>query len=480
MIAAARTCRAPLVALRFTPNGQVHACGLNVAHELGHVGQMTLREIWDGEEVARLRQALSDADYSLGCEACGSGFAVGRRLETHASEYDRFTQPASLSPEWPQRLEFGLSNTCNLQCVHCNGELSSAIRAQREGRPPLEPSYGDSFFEQLAPFLAHLEVATFIGGEPFLSRECRRVWDLMIESGIAPEVHVTTNGTIWNDRVDHYLRSLEMSVSLSMDGVTATSMESVRVGSDLRQVVANRARFLAATRSYGGELTLNFSLLPNNWQEFGPFLVEADRLGVPVYLCRVIDPPEFSPYHLHPVELRRIVDGLNEQDRVMAGALGMNRPLWDATLADLSAHLTRVQVDTVAVTVRPRRRTRRPDPALRELSDAVGRWAGRPPLLLNVEQGRVNGTEQPGWSAFLEPSIWIGLDERRILTAIEQRLEVEFGPLTTDEWMGMQRHTCVFELNTRHIELRAIVVPCLEAEAGSHDLLLGLRGDLAA
>ena len=30
--------------------------------------------------------------------------------------------------EWPTMLELELSNLCNLECVMCNGELSSKIR----------------------------------------------------------------------------------------------------------------------------------------------------------------------------------------------------------------------------------------------------------------------------------------------------------------------------------------------------------------
>jgi radical SAM protein with 4Fe4S-binding SPASM domain len=182
------TCRAPHVALRFSPDGRVHACCVNSHYELGRIGERTITEIWNGPELAELRLALDDADFSLGCQDCAVLVSAGSRQQTHAEQFDRFPAPAPGAPGWPRRLEFALSNTCNLQCVQCNGELSSSIRTQRELRPPLPSPYGEAFFAELAAFLPHVEVAVFIGGEPFLSRECRTVWDLLIERDLRPEV----------------------------------------------------------------------------------------------------------------------------------------------------------------------------------------------------------------------------------------------------------------------------------------------------
>lgn len=56
-------------------------------------------------------------------------------------------------PDWPRQMEFSVSNTCNLQCVMCNGEWSSSIRSQREGLPPLPKVYDDAFFDGLRDFL---------------------------------------------------------------------------------------------------------------------------------------------------------------------------------------------------------------------------------------------------------------------------------------------------------------------------------------
>src|SRR5678816_2700847 len=99
------------------------------------------------------------------------------------------------------------SNTCNLACVMCTGEYSSVIRA-KEGLPPMPAVYDEQFFEDLAFYLPHVKELSFLGGEPFLQLECFRVWDMLIERELSPICHVTTNGSLYDARVERVLQNL--------------------------------------------------------------------------------------------------------------------------------------------------------------------------------------------------------------------------------------------------------------------------------
>jgi sulfatase maturation enzyme AslB (radical SAM superfamily) len=421
----AATCRAPFVSLRLEPTGVVQACCVNDAYPLGSITEASLAAIWRGEKADRLRQAMLDEDYSLGCQGCGDPIALGLRSQTLAVDYDHYPQPDDLG--WPRHLEFALSNTCNLQCVQCSGELSSSIRAQREHRPPLVSPYGDEFFTELLDFLPHLEAATFIGGEPFLMREARRVWDLLLAMDRPPEVWVTTNGTIWNDRVEHYLHGLRMGVSLSVDGVRPETIEAIRVGADGRELLTNRDRFLAATRSYGRELRLNYCVMPQNWSEYLPFLLEAEALGVPVYAAKVQRPPEHSLYHLPADELRRVLDGLGEQGEAHADELTRNRAVWEGTLADLRAHLATLDAAAESVVAIAARGSGEQDFDERFAALRQGFQAGhdQPPVHLEIRGGHVVEVDCPGWASFLGIRDWVGLAEGEMFAAVEQRLGIE-------------------------------------------------------
>ena len=140
-------------------------------------------------------------------------------------KYDEFPVPAT-GELWPANLEFNLANTCNLECLMCRGELSSAIRARRDRLPPLPRVYNDTFFADLRKYLQRARCLQFLGGEPFLIQEHFRVWEMLIEDGLKPEVQITTNGTQWNARVERV--SSPVAQRAAVGAVTAYDKASRR------------------------------------------------------------------------------------------------------------------------------------------------------------------------------------------------------------------------------------------------------------
>jgi len=168
------SCHAPHAALYFRPDGLIHACcvtSLAIGSSIGDQRQ-SLREIWDGAVLGAQRSALEAGDFSLGCQECEVVASAGGRQSALAHHFDRFADGTPHA--FPKMMDFALSSRCNLQCVMCNGSLSSAIRTQRDGPPPLPDAYDDRFFDELDEFLPHLERLQFKGGEPFLAPENRR------------------------------------------------------------------------------------------------------------------------------------------------------------------------------------------------------------------------------------------------------------------------------------------------------------------
>ncbi|MCU1368931.1 MAG: Molybdenum cofactor biosynthesis enzyme [Ilumatobacteraceae bacterium] len=296
-------CFAPHSALYFQPDGRVAACCTS-AFAAGHVTgpeRRTLQEIWDGAQLADQRAALERDDFDLGCQECAFNTTVGGRLTSLASHFDRFA--AGAPHAFPKLIDFALSNRCNLQCVMCNGGLSSSIRAKREQLPPLPSAYDDQFFDELSVFLPHAERLHFKGGEPFLARENRRIWDQLIDQGLHPEVKITTNGTIFNERVEHYLTELRVHPIISVDGTTPEVLESIRVGVESTRFWSNVDRIQAVSAAVATSVTLSFCLVQSNWREVLPFLREAERRGVWTSILFVNQPDEHDVLRLPHDEL---------------------------------------------------------------------------------------------------------------------------------------------------------------------------------
>lgn len=330
---AAPACFAPFASLYLDPAGRVTACCANTWHPLGDLRHDRLLDVWRGADARRLRERLAAGDLGLGCELCAAEVARGAGASAERRRFEPLAGADRTDGAWPRQLELALSNACNLQCVMCNGELSSAIRVHREGRPPLPVVYDDRFFAELDEFLPHLERLFLLGGEPFLGAEPLRVLDRLVERRLTPEVFVTTNGTQWSPRVERILSSLPIDVSVSVDGFRAETVEAIRVGVRHVDLVRNIDRYRTATRANGGGFSLTFCLQRGNWRELGEVLAWGDRLDALVGVSTLTNPPHLALSGLVTDELAEVARALHTEDRERRATLGRNRGAWDAALA---------------------------------------------------------------------------------------------------------------------------------------------------
>lgn len=330
-------CYAPFVSMYFDTLGFVRACCQNTRYTLGNVAQQRLDEIWNGSRAGALRRALMNNNLKLGCEFCDWQFAEGNHHSVFAWDFERFSAE-SPEPRWPKQIEFSLSNVCNLECIMCNGEWSSSIRARREKLPPLRKAYPDSFFDDLRKYLPRLENAKFLGGEPFLAPEPLRVCEMMIEDGLTIPCHFTTNGTQYNARVERILDSLPITLAVSMDGLTKETVESIRVNANHEDLMANFKRFHAYAKEKRTGIGLTYCLMRQNWREFGDFLLFADDWDCAVEVNTVRGPVHCSIYTLPDGEFSKIVSAMEKRDGELVARLNRNRGLWIETMDRLRNH----------------------------------------------------------------------------------------------------------------------------------------------
>ena len=419
--AAPVTCRGPAVSLHFSIAGTVHACCENGTYLLGDVRTDTIEEIWHGAARREMAAALAAGDYPLGCRLCEVEHALGNRASTPAPPFDGLAEG-----EWPSQLEFTLSNRCNLACVQCSGWNSSTIRKGREGLPPLPMPYGEAFFDQLGPFLDHVDKVTFLGGEPFLTPQAKRVWDMIRDRGLQPEVQVTTNATVWSDEVERYVHDLRMDFAISMDGATATTYEAIRVGARWDRFVTIRDRLVEATRSYGGRAQINWCLMPANVHEVGLLLLQADELDVVANVIPVHEPEAHSLFALGDDELAAIVERLEDEDRVLRPRLGRNLGVWD-DLRRMLGDQARRREDRVRREAAVRAAALVEEERLRSLEAAAAaeltRWAGgRGVITVTVVDGRIVDAVAPAWAGVLGVDRWVGAEPEALFDLVGEVL----------------------------------------------------------
>jgi MoaA/NifB/PqqE/SkfB family radical SAM enzyme len=360
-------CYAPFVSLYLDQFGDVLVCCQNRKHVVGNVTRQSLREIWRGSSIGLLRDSLRGNDLRRGCQFCESQFLLGNADGSFMRRFDDFSVQDS-QPAYPKLLEFSLSNTCNLECVMCNGDWSSLIRTRRERRSPLPKVFGDAFFEELREFLPHLEWAYFYGGEPFLASESYRIWEMMIDLELQTPCLVTTNGTQWNHKVERILERLPISLSVSIDGITRETFETIRKNARFDEVMANLDRFQNYANERGTTVSLSHCLVVPNCHEFGDYLLFADSRGIPVTVNLVYSPAEVSLFSLPAAELSRVVESMELRDEELRASLKLNRHVWIDEL-DRLRHLVRLMA--------PANDVHRSLPVIQGSVEALGKWAGR-------------------------------------------------------------------------------------------------------
>lgn len=283
-------CYAPSNSLFFARDGRVQACCYNRDFPLGRYPDQSVLEIWQGARRQTLEQQLVNHHFGPGCQQCQQALIQGNVDRIPARQYDHNAEKA---PVWPTRMDFELSNTCNLECVMCSGEFSSTIRRNREKRSELTSPFDEAFFDQIRAFLPHLKWANFLGGEPFLIPAYYRIWDDLAACNPAVQLRIQTNGSVWNTKVEQVLDRHRIHIAVSIDGFSTNVFESVRKGASRDRVMDHVRRFAAYCKGRGTFFTLSLSPIRASIAEVPELLDFAKELGALVQFNTV-----YQPLHL--------------------------------------------------------------------------------------------------------------------------------------------------------------------------------------
>jgi MoaA/NifB/PqqE/SkfB family radical SAM enzyme len=326
-------CHAPESSMYFGRDGSVSACCYSRNGALGRYPAQSIDDIWNGALAASMRAALRRNELPGGCELCADQLSAGNFTGLLARQFDE-QSPVNLisrvksllhvgvAPKrYPLRLEFELSNKCNLECAMCSGFFSSSIRANREQLPALPQSYDSKFVEQLLPYLPGLTHAKFLGGEPFLIDIYYEIWDRLIELNPHCKVSITTNGTVYTEKVKRVLERLNCEIIVSIDSVVKPTYESIRRNATMERTLANFEVFAEFNRRKSMVLTIAICPMVSNAAEL-PGLVEfASQRGARVYFNTVVFPASHSIKALPADRQREILGQIRNGRREPRGAL---------------------------------------------------------------------------------------------------------------------------------------------------------------
>lgn len=290
-------CTAPFTGLYFTPDGSVKpCCTLLNNFKFGTYPSDSIKEILKSENRKTLQKYIKKDSLEFGCQNCLKNIEIGNYKGSISSIYQKYKHG-----RYPKVIDFELSHFCNLDCEMCFLHTS----VQQESN-----IYNSVFLREIKPYLKKLESAKFYGGEPFLIKIYRDIWDIIIAENPKCNVHIQTNATIFDEYVKSLLHKADVFIGVSLDAMNPELYEEIRRGAKFENVKKNILSFNEIMKSQGKSLLISFCPMPKNWQELIPVVLFAESINAKVFFNTVNFPSTYNLNYLPSSELIKIKENI--------------------------------------------------------------------------------------------------------------------------------------------------------------------------
>lgn len=299
-------CNAPWNNMYVQISGNVSPCWKTLGWCDKWSKDRSLMDIWKGENFERYRESIKKNNAIYRCQECKSD--IENDVWPLAKAYENF--PIN---SMPSLMEIELSNQCNLECIMCNGLLSSGIRKNREKKPPLPQLFDETFNEQMREFIPHLTELRVNGGEPFAQKILLDLLDIVAEINPKLKVNIATNGTVYNKRVQGILDKCNIHLNISIDSLIPKRYEQIRINGKFDVLMSNFKIFKKYCHDNNRELSIMVNPMNNNWDEMIKFVRFTHMHNCNLWYNTILYPHHLTIRNLPAKEIKIIMDTLKNQ-----------------------------------------------------------------------------------------------------------------------------------------------------------------------
>jgi len=289
-------------------NGKMQVCCLNTKEIIGNITHNTIKEAWNGKTAELIRSSFKNNTFSDGCYDCKNQIENNEFYGVKSKLYDTLKPSVK---NYPVLMEFELKNTCNLKCIMCNDDLSSAHITKNPLKQYNNSNYNTDFVNQLTEFIPFLKYTSFIGGEPFLIDLYFEIWDLIFKINPKIRINISTNGTVLNSKIKTYLEKGLFDISVSIDSIKKETYEKIRVGANLENTIKNLEWF----KLYCNRKKTFFSVwicpMRINCYEIISIVQYFSELNIPIFFNTVWTPHTLSLWNWDVNNLYNLLQQLN-------------------------------------------------------------------------------------------------------------------------------------------------------------------------
>ena len=292
-------CALPFNHMNLHPNGNVSICcvskmdGPDSGFAKDEHGTMlnlkthTLDEIFNSHSVNKIRDDMLSHKYPAACEGC-------YKIEQYGGKSRRFNENNRWENHETPKLEFldvRLSNLCNLKCLMCYPDSSSALvtdynqwanelpfMSKNDSAHELFQWFDEGIIDQLYEHKDTLKYLYINGGEPFIMPMQWKLLEKLIEWDVAKNIHISynTNCTTYDESFSDYWKHFKVvTLGCSMDAV-GDKNKFIRYPNDWERANENIRKLLE--NPYIDSMNITCSI---QWLN-SPFLPEFYEWAVPL------------------------------------------------------------------------------------------------------------------------------------------------------------------------------------------------------
>jgi radical SAM protein with 4Fe4S-binding SPASM domain len=235
-------CSAPWTSLNIDQTGRVFPC-MHSGYELGNIKQTPIQQVLLDDNIKNLKQTIARGEWHEACAWCKrleDTTGTSGRTVRHASQETLTAIDRDLDFFKLEHLVVNWSNLCNLACVYCNNETSTAW--QGINKIPINHVKNEhQDLVELAKTQGHnIQGLSLGGGEPLLQKGLVEFLDYL--DPLKVRVMVTTNLSmdITTNPVYQKLKDWpQVDWMISFDNANKDKFEYVRHNARWEQFVKN-------------------------------------------------------------------------------------------------------------------------------------------------------------------------------------------------------------------------------------------------
>lgn len=235
-------CPAPWTTLNIDQAGRVTPC-FHCVEVMGNVKINTVQEVITGPKFTKMKQAMAQGEWFSGCSWCQrleqttgvSGRTTKRVSQETVAEIDadpNFFKLEHLIVNW--------SNLCNLACVYCNPETSTAWQSIKKIPINHVKNEHADLIELVRTQGHNIQGLSLGGGEPLLQKGLNEFLDYIDPNKVRAMITTNLSIDLENNPIYQRLRTWpNVEWMISFDNANQDKFEYVRHGASWTQFMTN-------------------------------------------------------------------------------------------------------------------------------------------------------------------------------------------------------------------------------------------------